>query len=55
MMAVGLPVPREQVLAPWYNLVNAMNLRRIKGRITAASFTGCAEVGGRLEPAPAGC
>ena len=56
MRAVGLPVPREQVLAPWYNLVNALNLRRIKGRITAAlSFTGCAEVGGRPEPAPAGC
>ena len=51
MRAVGLPVPREQVLAPWYNLVNAMNLRRIKGRITAASsFTGCAEVGGGRSP-----
>ncbi len=33
MRAVGLKPPHEQLLAPWYNLVNAFNLRRIRHRL----------------------
>ena len=33
MRAVGMDVPREQLLAPYYDLVNAMNFRRIRRRL----------------------
>ena len=33
MRAVGQKVPREQMLSPYYNLVNALNLRRIRKRL----------------------
>ena len=33
MRAVGLKAPREQLLAPFYNLVNAANMKRIRRRL----------------------
>ncbi len=38
MRAVGLKAPREQLLAPFYNLANALNLRRIRRRLDLMTF-----------------
>ena len=38
MRAVGLKPPREQLLAPLYNLLNALNLRRIRRRLDLMTF-----------------
>ncbi len=38
MRAVGLKVPREQLLAPFYNAANAVNLWRIRRRLDLMTF-----------------
>ena len=38
MRAVGMKAPREQPLAPYYNLVNAFNLWRIRRRLAFMTF-----------------
>ena len=38
MRAVGLKAPREQMLSPYYNFMNVLNLRRIRRRLDLMSF-----------------
>ena len=38
MRAVGLKAPREQMLSPFHNLANALNLRRIRRRLDLMTF-----------------